>query len=523
MFMKPDVLRCVVILLIVCFVCTEGNKSRRIIRYSDAFKNNLSQTFDNRTSKESVGRGFFSHGGLFSLGKVLNFFPVGGERECRPEGQTLARAGICLNPYDCRQRDGKAAGDCAHGLGVCCVFEVTCGGVVQNNLTYFMSPGFPDLWHGDQDCDVTVEKTHAGIMQLRIDFVHFTIGQPNRTTGECDEDALIIGEGATNFTVCGQNHGQHLYYNLPSGSVSREADELPTTMSTRIRVRAHGADTPRLWLLRLAQLPLAHSAPHGCLQHYTDNNGTIKTFNYAVNGRHLASHDYKACIRRNTGFCAIRYSPCDPRSFRIGPSSDAPLMNPTDSPQMGEMMPADQTQDDTIEGSGAEPGTDGAVATPAPAPSLASRIWRFMWPSWLWGQRRARSAAWSPARSRRSRSWSRWSPYVQHLGVADKLRYYGYGYFGSGVVGHGRLRCADRVTIPCESEYFVASSVMSPGVCDPHHCGSSFCAAGRSDCRVDSSISPFTVSVHFGPPTHKRDPDENIGACLRYSQLPCDT
>ncbi|KPI99755.1 hypothetical protein RR46_04729 [Papilio xuthus] len=376
-----------------------------------------------------------SAGGLFSLGKVLNFFPVGGERECRPEGQTLARAGICLNPYDCRQRDGKAAGDCAHGLGVCCVFEVTCGGVVQNNLTYFMSPGFPDLWHGDQDCDVTVEKTHAGIMQLRIDFVHFTIGQPNRTTGECDEDALIIGEGATNFTVCGQNHGQHLYYNLPSGSVSREADELPTTMSTRIRVRAHGADTPRLWLLRLAQLPLAHSAPHGCLQHYTDNNGTIKTFNYAVNGRHLASHDYKACIRRNTGFCAIRYSPCDPRSFRIGPSSDAPLMNPTDSPQMGEMMPADQTQDDTIEGSGAEPGTDGAVATPAPAPSLASR-----------------------------------------------------------------------------------SSVMSPGVCDPHHCGSSFCAAGRSDCRVDSSISPFTVSVHFGPPTHKRDPDENIGACLRLSR-----
>lgn len=53
--------------------------------------------------------------------------------------------------------------------------EVTCGGVVQNNLTYFMSPRFPELWTGEQNCSVQIEKTHAGIMQLRIDFVHFTI------------------------------------------------------------------------------------------------------------------------------------------------------------------------------------------------------------------------------------------------------------------------------------------------------------------------------------------------------------
>ncbi|CAG9788944.1 unnamed protein product [Diatraea saccharalis] len=58
---------------------------------------------------------------LFALGKVLNFFPVGGERECQPSSYTAARAGICLNQYDCHQRDGRAAGDCAHGLGVCCV------------------------------------------------------------------------------------------------------------------------------------------------------------------------------------------------------------------------------------------------------------------------------------------------------------------------------------------------------------------------------------------------------------------
>lgn len=38
-----------------------------------------------------------------------------------------------------------------------------------------MSPGFPELWDGDQDCNITIEKTYAGIMQLRIDFIHFTI------------------------------------------------------------------------------------------------------------------------------------------------------------------------------------------------------------------------------------------------------------------------------------------------------------------------------------------------------------
>lgn len=60
-------------------------------------------------------------GGLLSFSKVLNFFPVGGERECQPSGYHVAKAGICLNAYDCRQRDGQSAGDCAHGLGVCCV------------------------------------------------------------------------------------------------------------------------------------------------------------------------------------------------------------------------------------------------------------------------------------------------------------------------------------------------------------------------------------------------------------------
>ncbi|XP_045451262.1 uncharacterized protein LOC123660205, partial [Melitaea cinxia] len=438
-------------------------------------------------------------GNIFSLGKVLNFFPVGGEKECQPTGFNIAKAGICLNPYDCRQRDGKASGDCAHGFGVCCVFEVTCGAIVQNNLTYFMSPGFPELWNGDEDCTINIEPSHAGIMQLRIDFIHFTIGQPNRTTGECDEDAMILGEGAGSFTLCGQNHAQHIYYTLPSVSETREAGELPSTKLTPLVIRMRGTDMPRLWLMRLAQMPLAQSSPHNCLQYYTNDNGTIRTFNFASNGRHLASQEYRACVRRNVGFCSIRYTPCDHRSFRIGPRGDTPVETVTE--QMDEMMPVNQDSmpsQDEEEGSGSDPQI---VDTSTPQPSMLSRIWSYMWPSW--GQR----------------SMWHWSPYLQHYNEI-KLKYYGYGNYISD--GYGRMRCIDRVTIPCENEYFVSVSLMFPGVCDPHHCGSTLCS-GPSPCHIETSITPYAVSVHFGPPTVKPNPEDNIGMCLRYTQMPCNS
>ncbi|XP_049876337.1 uncharacterized protein LOC126373971 isoform X2 [Pectinophora gossypiella] len=557
-------IKCAVLIVILFLVNGCDNKKvTSVIRdnggFSEVQHNYLSQERIRNissTSEVEQSRGFFGHGGIFSLGKVLNFFPVGGERECQPQKYTVARAGICLNPYDCRQRDGKAAGNCAHGLGVCCVFEVTCGGTVQNNLTYFMSPGFPELWTGEKECSITVEKAFAGIMQLRIDFVHFTIGQPNRMTGECDEDAMIIGEGRNNFTVCGQNHGQHIYYTLPTATESREAGELPVSKSTRLTVVMRGSDMPRLWLLRLAQMPLANSAPHNCLQYFTANNGTIKTFNYASNGRHLASQDYRACIRKNAGHCAVRYTACDGRSFRIGnggSSSADPYYSVGSGPgalggpgtgfygpegsfiqgspamlsstprattlaqeqqiiendpvQEDQMMEADgsQTQQDEVEGSGADPQIEPQTQSTRPArPPPSKSIMQV------------------------SRTFNtRWSPYAQHYKTGpenDDFRYNGYGHFGLGLHGFGRLRCRDRITIPCENEYFLSSVPYGPGVCDPHHCGDSFCPGqSHKNCRVETSITPFAVSVHFGPPRNKQNPEDNIGACLKYQQIPCDS
>ncbi|KAI8439759.1 hypothetical protein MSG28_013446 [Choristoneura fumiferana] len=326
--------------------------------------------------------------------------------------------------------------------------EVSCGGTVQNNLTYFISPGFPELWTEPRD----------------------------------------------------------LYYTLPTGSETREAGDLPSTASTRLSVRMRGADMPRLWLLRLAQMPLAHAAPHDCRQYYTANNALLEAGPGGLGGP-------------GTGFYG-------PDGAFAGPVA-TPELSPSPALDQGDLgvdtmndMVADDTmlaedpqvQEDEMEGSGADPQIAPAIQ-PTPVPSMASRIWSYIWPPWLWQWQSARTI-----------SWSRWSPYAQHFAVPedDKFRYSGYGLFGIGLAG--RQGCKDRITIPCENEYFVSSSSVMSGVCDPHHCGSSFCPNKRpEDCHVDTSISPFAVSVHFGPPSPKPNPEENIGACLRYTQMPCET
>merc|ERR1719187_2740734 len=49
-------------------------------------------------------------------------------------------------------------------------------------------------------------------------------------------------------------------------------------------------------------------APSGCLQYFTQDSGTIETFNYNnAAGIHLANQDYNACVRDNREYCAICY------------------------------------------------------------------------------------------------------------------------------------------------------------------------------------------------------------------------
>lgn len=54
--------------------------------------------------------------------------------------------------------------------------EATCEQEIYNNITYFVSPGFPALLPNDKpSCKVKVKVLNSDISQIRFDFVHFTL------------------------------------------------------------------------------------------------------------------------------------------------------------------------------------------------------------------------------------------------------------------------------------------------------------------------------------------------------------
>lgn len=85
-------------------------------------------------------------------------------------------------------------------------------------------------------------------------------------------------------------------------------------------------------------------------------------------------------------------------------------------------------------------------------------------------------------------------------------------------------RCTDRLTMPCIVEDFIGMGPLGsstlPG-CEPVHCGSQFCSSGVWPCRIESTVTPFYIGVHFGSGLGKGSAEDNIGACLRYQQVEC--
>lgn len=251
------------------------------------------------------------------LPKVLNFFPVPVEEECLALDKR--RKGVCMNTYECKIQGGKSSGRCALGFGVCCIFMTTCGAEVINNITYFVNPDFPDLTTSMTSCNLTVKLVDEDISQLRLDFIHFNLGQPNRRTGVCEEDIFVMSNGLNtrqNLTLCGINSGQHLYFDVDP---YQNQVDISMTLSKKTALR--------LWEVRIIQIPFTERAPIGCLQYYTGRKGIIQTMNYADNGRHLANQDYNICMRQEEGMCSIAYEPCSENSFKIHPNNGNDLMN----------------------------------------------------------------------------------------------------------------------------------------------------------------------------------------------------
>lgn len=83
--------------------------------------------------------------------------------------------------------------------------------------------------------------------------------------------------------------------------------------------------------------------------------------------------------------------------------------------------------------------------------------------------------------------------------------------------------CTDRITMPCIIEDFIGTGYGPLPGCEPVHCGAQFCSSGVWPCRIESTVTPFYIGVHFGDGSAagKGSAEDNIGACLRYSQVRC--
>ncbi|XP_077267261.1 uncharacterized protein LOC143900138 [Temnothorax americanus] len=396
--------------------------------------------------------------------RVLNFFPVPVEEECLSEDKR--RQGICMNTYECRIQRGQSHGPCALGFGVCCIFTASCDNEVQNNLTYVTSPGFPNIIDRPMNCSVVVRKIDTEVSQLRIDLVHFNIGQPNAVTGVCDGDVMVINNNRTSLELCGWNSGQHVYVDVGEG------DE-PITLNFRLPSELQ----PRMWEMRVVQLGFEQRAPVGCLQYFHSPNGTLRTFNYLPNGRYLAERDYLLCVRQERDMCGIAYQPCTRDSFRIGPNRSQDTSNTTNN-----AVPA------MIATNSGNASADNLNVAPANSSDTSSDV--------LEG-----SGAGSPEQEMVFTSNANSMPFI------------------------GR-RCRDRILIPCDFEEFITPGNNMAGICNLERCGSSLCSQNELDaegnCRVETWTTPFRIRVAFGPSTNVDGTlEDNAGMCLTYQQLAC--
>ncbi|XP_053692418.1 uncharacterized protein LOC128740871 [Sabethes cyaneus] len=484
-------------------------------------------------------------GGYRSSGrkaKVLNFFPVPVDDECLSDDGL--RTGQCMNVYECRIQGGSSRGECALGFGVCCIFTATCDQEMANNITYFVSPSFPALVSQDtMACKLKVKLINSEITQLRFDFIHFALGQPNRRTGICDGDVLRMVGGVFTFDLCGQNNGQHMYYDVNSKSRANNEIELEMNFSPR-------SFTQRLWEIKVTQIPFSQRAPSGCMQYFTGTEGVIQTFNFAENGRHLANHNYRACIRQEKGMCSVAYEPCDDQSFRIGnPRADSSgsFSTPFGSgnqggilnPGSGGLLGSDGTGTFTDPGIASDPFAPAADVPPALAdPSDAAPAADEPVADEPVADEPAADDP--PSNDQPADDQPANDPEEEGSGGGG-----GGGFFGSffpsffsrsifdsyrdfeGSSRQGRFSrqfystCRDRITLPCIVEDFIGIGMGDLPSCVPVHCGNSLCPGGATPCRVETSVTPFGLGIHFGEGLDKGSPEDNIGACLRYSQIPC--
>lgn len=212
------------------------------------------------------------------------------------------------------------SGNCAAGFGVCCLFITsTSGAEINNNCTYIQNPNYPSAYGAETAISFKVSKCSASVCTLRLDFESFTTAGP---VGTSDVTAAIdtfqITTLPTQYTIpaiSGENSGYHVYVEVGKDASATATLDFSFGTST----------IARSWEIKVTQLECSNPGrPYdsGCLQYFTGTTGRIESFNFpqttAANQQHLHSQNYNICIRKESGYSCVQYTPCsDTPTFSV--------------------------------------------------------------------------------------------------------------------------------------------------------------------------------------------------------------
>lgn len=202
----------------------------------------------------------------------------------------------------------------------------SCSGNVFHDNTILFNPNYPQPYGGGSRCGYQIHRASHKICQLRIDFLAFSLAQPNGD-GECTTDYFTVENAASNIPrICGENTGSHVYVDVRGSfpisiivatSESRTFNRRWQLQVTQIKCLSHLRGKCFGLILKFSFI-VGLSAPANCLQYYPEPTGFIMSFNYnrdengnlnsiGVSGtRQLANTDYNICIKRSK--CSITYT-----------------------------------------------------------------------------------------------------------------------------------------------------------------------------------------------------------------------
>ncbi|XP_059079183.1 uncharacterized protein LOC131877512 isoform X2 [Tigriopus californicus] len=257
----------------------------------------LSLQVSNRTLR-------FRDSKLLPLFKVITF-------PNDPCGTGGARNGTCYTKEECQAKGGSFSGSCASGFGVCCTFQLKCGGTTSQEFSYLIQSS-TSMSPSSGSCTYKICRSSDEICRIRLDFITFSIAGPVAGTtvtkaagaistlggaiGDCTKDSFSVTSPGQSGSpvICGFNSGQHMIVDA-SDSCNLAAFNIG------------GMGSTRAWEVK---------GPSGCLQYFMGKSGVIASYNFPTKSTtvtntvtHLSNQNYRICIKQEQGMCAICYIP----------------------------------------------------------------------------------------------------------------------------------------------------------------------------------------------------------------------